>query len=215
MLFFSPKTLEKQKIDLPQLYHDLCSVHQPYPRCSVCWLLGLHWFLEVRWKRLWKPRPDSSPPQIWRLWKTNISCALHQRPAAVCEGMQSTLTAAGLGESFSLALRVIDLCKETQKVLNSWVLFWYYLLDYFGLSGVLNVKASNVSDSMLQPISNSIFFFLKKNNGTWSLWFLRGTLEGGTQEKGPLLLAVIPVDSILLRMSTHGPDPNPLHFLLT
>ena len=59
------------------------------------------------------------------------------------------------------------------------------------------------------------FFFLKKNNGTWSLWFLRGTLEGGTQEKGPLLLAVIPVDSILLRMSTHGPDPNPLHFLLT
>ena len=89
------------------------------------------------------------------------------------------------------------------------------MLDYFGLSGVLNVKASNVSDSMLQPISNSIFFFLKKNNGTWSLWFLRGTLEGGTQEKGPLLLAVIPVDSILLRMSTHGPDPNPLHFLLT
>lgn len=133
------------------------------PQMLSFWLLGLHWFLEVRWKRLWKPRPDSSPPQIWRLWKTNISCALHQRPAAVCEGMQSTLTAAGPGESFSLALRVIDLCKETQKVLNSWVLFWYYLLDYFGLSGVLNVKVSNASDSMLQPISNSIVFFFFKN----------------------------------------------------
>ena len=87
------------------------------------------------------------------------------------------------------------------------------MLDYFGLSGVLNVKVSNISDSILYSISNSIFFFL--NNGTWSLWSLRGTFGGGTQEKGPLLLAFIPVDSILLGISTHGADPNPLPFLLT
>lgn len=87
------------------------------------------------------------------------------------------------------------------------------MLDYFGLSGVLNVKVSNVSDSILQAISNSIFFFL--NSRTRSLWFLRGTLGGVTQENGPLLLAFIPVDSSLRGMSTHGPEPNPLHFLLT
>ena len=57
------------------------------------------------------------------------------------------------------------------------------------------------------------FFFL--NSGTWSLWSLRGTFGGGTQEKGPLLPAFIPVDSILLGISTHGADPNPLPFLLT
>lgn len=38
---------------------------------------------------------------------------------------------------------------------------------------------------------------------------------GGTQEKGPLLPAFIPVDSILLGISTHGADPNVLPFLLT
>ena len=178
--------------------------------------LGLALISRSEMKRRWKPRPDSSPPEIWRLRKTNLSCALHQRPAAVPEGMQSTLTAARPGESFSLALRVIDPCKETQKVLNSWVLFWYYLLDYFGLSGVLNVKVSNVSDSMLQAISNSILLcFFCLNSRTRSLWFLRGTLGGVTQENGPLLLAFIPVDSSLRGMSTHGPEPNPLHFLLT
>lgn len=176
MLFFSPRTPKEQKIDFPQLCPDPWSPHHPYPRCSLCWLQGLHWFLEVRWIRCWKPRPDSSPPQIWKLWEANISYALHQRHATVCEGMQRLPLQLDMGRAF-LALRVIDTCKAVQRVLNSWVLFWYYLLDYFNLSRVLNVKISNIADRILQLISNASGFFLflkkKENNGTWSWWFLR------------------------------------------
>lgn len=64
-------------------------------------------------------------------------------------------------------------------------------------------------------LSQIPFFFFFLNSRTRSLWFLRGTLGGVTQENGPLLLAFIPVDSSLRGMSTHGPEPNPLHFLLT
>lgn len=43
----------------------------------------------------------------------------------------------------------------------------------------------------------------------------QGTSGGGDSGKGPLILALIPVDPILPGIRIYGPNPNPLLFSLT
>lgn len=42
-----------------------------------------------------------------------------------------------------------------------------------------------------------------------------GSLRGWNSGKEPLILALIPMDPVLLGICTHEPDPNPLLFFLT